>query len=277
MSGFAQLPGGTTLVLLRHGQSAGNADNAFTGWLDPPLTTRGRREAGQAGELLVERGCAPVAVHTSVLARAVDTAAIVTGVLAVRGVRSPSLHRCWRLNERHYGSLQGRPRPDVLAEYGPEQLRRWRRGYREAPPPLSPDDPRHPVRDPRYAHLAAASLPGAESLADVVTRVDSHLPALAADLRRGPVLVVAHSNSLRALCLRLDGLDERAVEGLEVPTGVPLRYVFDAGGRPRVRGGEYLDPEAAAAGVAEVVAQAMPGDAGFCGSQGGGRTAMNSR
>jgi 2,3-bisphosphoglycerate-dependent phosphoglycerate mutase len=259
MSRFVGFPGGATLVLLRHGHSADNAGNTFTGWLDPPLTARGRREAARAGELLVEYGCAPVAIHTSVLARAVDTAAIVTGVLARRGGPPPTLHECWRLNERHYGALQGQPRPDVLAEYGAERFRRWRRGYREAPPPLPTGDPTHPALDPRYACLPAESLPVTESLADVVARLDPHLSALAADLRRGPVLVVAHSNSLRALCLRLDGLDEHEVEGLDVPTGVPLRYALDEDGNPRVRGGEYLDPEAALAGVAEVVAQGRPG------------------
>jgi 2,3-bisphosphoglycerate-dependent phosphoglycerate mutase len=250
------------LVLLRHGHSAGNAANSFTGWLDVPLTARGEAGAAQAGQLLVAHDCVPAVVHASVLTRAVRTARIVADAVAASGAARPEVRYSWRLNERHYGALQGRGRAEVRAEFGAERAAWWRRSYRGSPPPLSRDDPSHPRFDPRYVDLPAASLPAAESLADVHARLEPYWPVLAADLRAGhPVLVVAHSNSLRALCLRLDALEEHEVEHLDLPTGVPLRYLLDPVSlRPLTRGGDYLDPEAARAGIAEVVAQGQAGE-----------------
>jgi 2,3-bisphosphoglycerate-dependent phosphoglycerate mutase len=247
---------GATLVLLRHGHSAGNDAGVFTGWLDVSLTARGRTEATRAGELLVEHGCTPVVIHTSVLVRAVDTAEIAAGVIAAAGLPRPGIRQDWRFNERHYGALQGRGRAEVLARYGAERFARWRRGYAEAPPPLPAGHPEHPVHDPRYAGVVAGTLPATESLADVRARLELCWPMLAADLRAGgSVLVVGHSNSLRALCMLLDDLGEAEVEALNVPTGIPLRYDLGTDLRPIRRGGVYLDAEAARAGIAEVVEQ----------------------
>ncbi|NMH96912.1 2,3-bisphosphoglycerate-dependent phosphoglycerate mutase [Pseudonocardia acidicola] len=245
-----------TLFLLRHGHSAGNEAGVFTGWLDAPLTARGRAEAVRAGDLLVARSCAPAVVHSSVLVRAIDTAEIVAGAIAAAGLPRPPVHRDWRLNERHYGALQGRGRAEVVRRYGADRFTRWRRGYAEVPPPLPFGHPDHPARDPRYAGLRAQTLPASESLADVRARLEPWWAVVAADLRAGgSVLVVGHSNSLRALCMLLDGLGEREVEALNVPTGVPLRYDLGPDLRPVQRGGVYLDPEAARAGIAEVVEQ----------------------
>jgi 2,3-bisphosphoglycerate-dependent phosphoglycerate mutase len=244
-------PGGwpRPLVLLRHGQSEANAADGFSGWLDVPLSDRGRREALAAGRLLRARGLVPDVVHTSQLRRAGDTAVL---ALAALGRPDVPIRRTWRLNERHYGALQGRSRAAVRAEYGDELFHRWRRSFDTAPPPAEPGSmvPAPPGGPPGGA-------PRAESLADVLRRVlpcweDDVLP----DVRAGRlVLVVAHSNSLRALCAHLDSLGPAEVEHLNVPTGVPLRYDLDAGGRPARAGGQYLDPAGAAAGIAEVLAQ----------------------
>jgi 2,3-bisphosphoglycerate-dependent phosphoglycerate mutase len=252
-----------TLILLRHGQSVGNAANGFTGWLDVPLTARGEAEAAAAGALVLAHHCAPAVVHSSVLLRAVHTARIVTDVVA-GSVPRPPIRQSWRLNERHYGTLQGIGRDDVRARYGEEQFRRWRRGLRDAPPPLVGGGPDDPAGDPRYADVPAGLLPRGESLADVHARLLPYWTVIAADLAAGrTVLVVAHSNSLRALCMQLDDLDEREVAALDLPTGVPLRYDLDRCLRPRVRGGVFLDPDAARAGIAEVVAQGgSAGDGG---------------
>ncbi|MDT7707185.1 MAG: 2,3-bisphosphoglycerate-dependent phosphoglycerate mutase [Pseudonocardiales bacterium] len=236
-------PSGRTLVLLRHGHSAANGADTVSGWLDVPLSRRGYREAARAGVLLAEHGCRPDFVHTSVLTRAVRTADL---ALAELGPPGPPVRRSWRLNERHYGALQGRTRDGLRAEYGAEQYALWRRSYRQAPPPLpveSPDDPR---LDHRYAALPVAELPRTESLADVRTRLVPYWDdAIAPDLRAGrTTLVVAHGNSLRALCMHLDALTEGQVALLEIPTGVPLRYDLDADLRPVVPGGTYLDPVA---------------------------------
>lgn len=245
-----------TLVLLRHGQSESNAAGNFTGWLDVPLSARGRAEAARAGALLIEHGCVPAMVHSSVLNRSVATAAIVADVIAESGRPRPSIVRTWRLNERHYGQLQGRSRVEVLERFGEAQVARWRRSYRHAPPPLPAHDPAHPALDPKYSTLPRELLPQSESLADVIRRLLPYWPALVADLRTGrPVLVVGHSNSLRALCVLLDGLGEQEVEGLNMPTGIPLRYRLGEDLRPYRRGGGFLDPEAALVGIAEVVAQ----------------------
>ena len=246
--------GARTLLLLRHGQSAANSEDSFSGWLDVPLSDRGRREAARAGELMMEQALLPDVVHTSVLTRAIRTADI---ALATIGHPWLPTRRSWRLNERHYGALQGRRRAAVRAEFGDERYSRWRRSYEHAPPPLPQNDPSSARHDRRYGGLPARELPTTEALSDVCRRVVPYWQdAIAADLHAGRVvLVVAHSNSLRALCMHLDALTPREVEALNIPTGVPLRYELDHEYRPLVRGGAYLDPTAAAAGIAEVLAQ----------------------
>jgi 2,3-bisphosphoglycerate-dependent phosphoglycerate mutase len=243
-----------TLLLLRHGQSEANSEDSFSGWLDVPLSDRGRREAARAGELLSEHGLLPDVVHTSVLSRAIDTADIALAVL--RRPRVPT-RRSWRLNERHYGALQGRSRAAVREEVGDELLARWRRSYDAAPPPLSADDPSAAWRDPRYAAQPAGVLPATEALCDVRARVVPYWrDVIVTDLRAGRLpLVVAHGNSLRALVMYLDGLTPEEIRSVNIPTGVPLRYDLDRALRPVLRGGTYLDPHAAAAGIAEVAAQ----------------------
>lgn len=250
-----------TLILLRHGQSQANAADRFSGWLDVPLSDRGRREAVRAGELLAVHGLLPDVVHTSVLSRAIDTADIALAVLDRQWL---PIRRSWRLNERHYGALQGRSRAAVRAEVGDVVFARWRRSYDHAPPPLAADDPSSSRHDRRYAGLPRGELPATESLADVRARLLPYWQdALAGDLRAGrTTLVVAHGNSLRALCMHLDGHTPDEIPALNIPTGVPLRYDLDADYRPLVRGGTYLDPESAAAGVAEVVAQGAARRAG---------------
>jgi len=242
------------LVLLRHGESTANADDVFGGWLDFPLTNRGRDQAAAAGRLMRDAGVAPGAVHTSLLTRAMDTADI---VVAEAGSRTAPIRRSWRLNERHYGALQGRRRSDVRREFGSQIYADWRRSYHLAPPAIGPDHADHPSRDPRYAALPAHELPTTESLAAVRRRLVPYWQdAIAADLAAGQAtLVVAHGNSLRALCMHLDGLTPQRVSSLHIPTGVPLRYDLDDALTPLVPGGVYLDPERAAAGIAEVAAQ----------------------
>ena len=232
---------GPTLVLLRHGHSAANGADTVSGWLDVPLSERGCREAAHAGLLLARHGCRPDSVHTSVLTRAVRTADL---ALAELGPPWPSIRRSWRLNERHYGALQGRTRGALRAAYGAEQYALWRRSYRYAPPALpvgSPDDPR---LDRRYVAVSAADLPRTESLADVRNRLVPYWDdEVAPDLHAGrTTLLVAHGNSLRALCMHLDALTESQVAVLEIPTGMPLRYDLDADLRPTVPGGVYLAP-----------------------------------
>ena len=210
------------LVLLRHGESTANADDVFGGWLDFPLTNRGRDQAAAAGRLIRDAGIDAGAVHTSLLTRAIDTADIV-----VAEVRSgnPPIRRSWRLNERHYGALQGRRRSDVRREFGTQIYTDWRRSYHLAPPAIGSDHPEHPRRDPRYAALPASELPTAESLAAVRRRLVPYWQdAIAADLSaEHATLVVAHGNSLRALCMHLDGLTPQQVSSVHIPTGVPLR------------------------------------------------------
>ena len=247
--------GGTrTLLLLRHGQSTANAEDTFSGWLDVALTDRGEHEAVLAAELLAAHGLLPDVSHTSVLSRAIRTLDIVLSTLDRQWTPT---RRSWRLNERHYGALQGRFKADVRAEVGEEVFARWRRSYDQAPPPLDLEDPTSPRRDPRYAALPAAELPAAEALADVRRRVVPYWQdIIAADVHAGRIpLVVAHGNSLRALCMHLDQLSPQQVSVLNIPTGIPLRYDLDADSRPTVRGGTYLDPAAARVGAAEVADQ----------------------
>ncbi len=231
-------------MLLRHGESAWNADGRFTGWVDVGLSVKGEEEARAGGKLLLEGGMQPIVVHTSVLTRAIQTANI---ALDSAGLGWLPVRRSWRLNERHYGALQGKNKAQTREEFGDEQFMLWRRSYDVPPPPIADDDPLSQVGDPRYATLPAEIIPRAECLKDVVGRMlpywyDGIVPDLAAG---GPVLVVAHGNSLRALVKHLDGISDEEISGLNIPTGIPLLYEIDASFRP-VKPGEYLDPEAAA-------------------------------
>jgi len=242
------------LVLLRHGESDWNAKNLFTGWVDVDLTARGAAEASRGGELLRERGLLPDVVHTSVLRRAIRTTELALDACERTWI---PVRRSWRLNERHYGALQGKDKKQTLEQYGEAQFMRWRRSYDEPPPPIPADDPHAQFDDPRYAGLPPDVRPATECLADVVVRLlpywyDSLAPDLASG---GVVLVVAHGNSIRALVKHLDGLSDEAVVGLNIPTGIPLLYELDAAYRPVRPGGEYLDPDAAAAAIEAVKQQ----------------------
>ncbi len=243
-----------TLVLLRHGESDWNAKGLFTGWVDVGLTERGIEEARRGGELLVETRLLPDVLHTSLLRRAIRTADIALDVADRLWI---PVRRSWRLNERHYGALQGKDKAAVRTEFGDEQFKRWRRSYDTPPPSLPADDPMAPARDPRYAALPADALPLTECLEDVVVRLLPYwYDALVPDLRSGAtVLVVAHGNSMRALVKHLDGLGDDEVVGLNIPTGIPLRYDLDDDLRPLRAGGQYLDPEAAERAIASVAAQ----------------------
>ncbi len=240
-----------TLVLLRHGQSEWNEQNLFTGWVDVDLTELGVQEARRGGELLVEHELLPDVVHTSVLRRATRTATIALDA-ADRGWIP--VRRSWRLNERHYGALQGKDKAATLAEYGEEQFMLWRRSYDTPPPPLDRDSEWSQHDDPRYSTLPPELRPSTECLADVVDRMLPYwYDAIVPDLWAGyTVLVAAHGNSLRALVKHLDGMSKDDVIGLNIPTGVPLRYDLDSDLRPRRIGGSYLDPDAAAAAIEAV-------------------------
>jgi 2,3-bisphosphoglycerate-dependent phosphoglycerate mutase len=240
-----------TLLLLRHGQSTANAAGEFTGWVDVPLTEAGERQARGAGELLRSAGYCPDVVHTSVFSRAIRTADIMLGVLDRSWL---PVRRSWRLGERQYGAWTGRRKADVRAEVGDERFLLWRRSLFGTPPPLAADALGALRADPRFAGLPTDTIPPVESLADVVARVVPYwTDVLAADLRAGRLpLVVAHGNSLRALVTHWDRLSEDEVLNLNIPTGIPLRYDFDAGLRPVLRGVRYLDPNAAAQAVAAV-------------------------
>jgi 2,3-bisphosphoglycerate-dependent phosphoglycerate mutase len=239
-----------TLVLLRHGESDWNAKNLFTGWVDVGLSAKGEAEARHGGELLRGAGLLPDVVHTSVQRRAIRTAEI---SLEAADRSWIPVRRSWRLNERHYGALQGKDKAQVRAEYGDEQFMLWRRSYDVPPPPLPDDAEWSQAGDPRYAGLFEL-LPRRECLADVVTRMLPYwYDALIPDLLLGhTVLVAAHGNSLRALVKHLDGLGADEVTGLNIPTGVPLRYDLDDKVRPVTPGGQYLDPAAAAASIEAV-------------------------
>ncbi|MGH9186201.1 MAG: phosphoglyceromutase [Acidimicrobiales bacterium] len=245
----------STLILLRHGQSTWNAENLFTGWYDADLSELGRREAVRAGQLLAEAGIVPDVVHTSLLVRAIRTADL---ALEELGRRWLPVRRTWRLNERHYGDLQGKDKKQTAAEFGAAQVKVWRRSYDVPPPPVDRSSEHHPANDPRYADLPPHVLPASECLKDVLERMlpwweDLCVP----DLRAGlVVLVAAHGNSLRALVKHFDRISDEEIPGLNIPTGVPLVYDLDDALRPLVTGGRYLDPEAAAAGAAASAAQA---------------------
>jgi len=244
------------LVLLRHGESTWNRENRFTGWTDVDLSDRGRIEAQEAGRLLREGGYDFDVAYTSVLTRAIRTLGIALDALDRLWI---PVTKHWRLNERHYGALQGLNKAETAATHGDAQTRIWRRSYDIPPPALAEDDERHPARDPRYAALKPADLPLTESLKDTVARFlpywhDTVAPAITSGRR---VLIAAHGNSLRALVKELDRISDSAIVEVNIPTGIPLVYELDADLTP-VRHYYLGDPAAAAAAAARVANQTSP-------------------
>jgi 2,3-bisphosphoglycerate-dependent phosphoglycerate mutase len=242
------------LVLLRHGESVWNQENRFTGWHDVPLSERGRSEAAEAGRLMEAEALHFDVLHTSLLRRAIQTSQI---ALDVMGQHWIPVRRSWRLNERHYGALQGLNKKETADRYGPDQVFAWRRSFDTPPPALEWNDERHPRFDPRYASLAPDLLPATECLKDVVARFLPYwYDALVPDLREGKtVLIGAHGNSLRALVMYLDHVSEADIAELNIPTGIPLVYELDENLRPL--SSRYLgDPDAAKAAAEAVARQA---------------------
>ncbi len=241
-----------TLILLRHGQSEWNKTNQFTGWVDVRLTDQGKAEAQRGGELLKESGLLPDVLHTSLLSRAIQTANIALD--AADRLWIP-VKRSWRLNERHYGALQGKDKAETLEEFGNEQFMLWRRSFDVPPPDLADDDQYSQVGDPRYAGIDG-EVPRTESLKIVIDRLLPYWDSeIVPDLKAGKtVLVTAHGNSLRGLVKHLDGISDTDIAELNIPTGIPLVYKLGEDLMP-LEPGEYLDPEAAAAGAAAVAAQ----------------------
>ncbi len=242
-----------TLVLLRHGESEWNVKGLFTGWVDVNLSSAGEEEARRGGQLLVEAGVRPDVVHTSLLTRAIRTANL---ALEAADLLWLPVRRSWRLNERHYGALQGKDKSQTRAQFGDEQFMLWRRSYDTPPPPIADDDEFSQSGDSRYALLPSELLPRTECLKDVVERMlpywyDQIVPGLA---EGKTVLVVAHGNSLRALVKHLDKISDEEIAGLNIPTGIPLRYELDDDFRA-IGKGEYLDPEAAKAAIEAVANQ----------------------
>ena len=234
-----------TLVLLRHGESEWNAKGLFTGWVDVGLSEVGKQEAVRGGQLLSQSGMRPDTLHTSVLTRAIQTANL---ALEEAGLLWLPVQRSWRLNERHYGALQGKDKAATRREFGDEQFMLWRRSYDVPPPPIADDDPLSQSDDPRYAGMPPELRPRTECLKDVVARMLPYwYDAVVPELNTGQkVLIVAHGNSLRALVKHLDGISDAAIAELNIPTGIPLVYELDDAFRPEVPGGRYLDPKAAA-------------------------------
>ena len=243
-----------TLVLLRHGESAWNLENRFTGWTDVDLTPKGVQEAHEAGRLLREGGYTFDLCFTSVLKRAIRTLWIVLDDMDLVWL---TVHKSWRLNERHYGDLQGLNKAETAAKFGEKQVLVWRRSYADPPPVLRPEDPRYPGHDPRYADVPKEQLPLTESLKDTVARF---LPywheRIAPEVRAGRrVVIAAHGNSLRALVKYLDGVSEEEIVSLNIPTGIPLVYELEDDLKP-IRHYYLGDPEAARKAAEAVANQA---------------------
>jgi 2,3-bisphosphoglycerate-dependent phosphoglycerate mutase len=241
------------LILLRHGESEWNAKNLFTGWVDVRLSEIGEKEARRGGQLLKERGLLPDVLHTSLLRRAIHTAQLALDECDRHWI---PVHRTWRLNERHYGALQGKDKKETLARYGEEQFKLWRRSFDVPPPPIEDNDQFSQARDPRYKDLGA-EMPRTECLKDVVNRMLPYLNnEIAADLRTGKtVLVAAHGNSIRAIVKHLACISDSDIAEVNIPTGIPLLYTFDDDFEPVVKMGEYLDPIAAKAAIEAVANQ----------------------
>ncbi len=241
------------LILLRHGQSQWNAKNLFTGWVDVALSSQGEAEAKRAGELLKEKNLLPDVLHTSLLTRAIHTAEIALGACERKWI---PVSRSWRLNERHYGALQGKDKAATLKEYGPEQFKLWRRSFDTPPPEIADSDQYSQAGDIRYKDLGP-DLPKTECLKDVVKRLMPYLDnEIAKDLRQAKtVLVVAHGNSIRAIVKHLACISDSDIAEVNIPTGIPLLYRFDDDFEPIIKEGEYLDPEAAKESIAAVANQ----------------------
>jgi 2,3-bisphosphoglycerate-dependent phosphoglycerate mutase len=241
------------LILLRHGQSDWNAKNLFTGWVDVALSSQGEAEAKRAGELLKEKNLLPDVLHTSLLTRAIHTAEIALGACERKWI---PVSRSWRLNERHYGALQGKDKAATLKEYGEEQFKLWRRSFDTPPPAIADSDQYSQAGDIRYKDLGP-ELPKTECLKDVVKRLMPYLDnEIANDLRQAKtVLVVAHGNSIRAIVKHLACISDSDIAEVNIPTGIPLLYRFDDDFEPIVKEGEYLDPEAAKESIAAVANQ----------------------
>jgi 2,3-bisphosphoglycerate-dependent phosphoglycerate mutase len=241
------------LILLRHGESQWNAKNLFTGWVDVELSEKGKAEAKRGGQLLKEANLIPDVLHTSLLKRAIETADI---AMASAGIASIPTKRSWRLNERHYGALQGKDKAATLKEYGPEQFALWRRSFDVPPPEIAGDDQYSQKNDPKYAELGD-DLPKTECLKDVVARALPYLnDEIFPDLESGKVvLITAHGNSIRAIVKYLDGISDADIAGVNIPTGIPLLYELDSNFKPLKKGGEYLDPIAAKAAIKAVANQ----------------------
>ncbi len=239
------------LILLRHGESEWNQKNLFTGWVDVDVNEKGAGEAKRAGELLKQEGLLPDKLHTSLLRRAIHTANVALDEADRHWI---PVSRSWRLNERHYGALQGLNKAETLEKYGEKQFMEWRRSYDVPPPPLDKDAEFSQWNDPRYADVPEAERPQTECLADVVVRMLPYWESdIKPDLADGKtVLVTAHGNSLRALVKHLDDISDEDIAGLNIPTGIPLVYELDENFKPIHKGGRYLDPEAAAASIEAV-------------------------
>ena len=243
----------STLILLRHGESEWNAKNLFTGWVDVRLSEKGEEEAAAGGVLLKDRNLLPDVLHTSLLRRAIHTSQLALDSCDRHWI---PVRRSWRLNERHYGALQGKDKAATLAEYGEAQFKLWRRSFDVPPPPIDDLDPYSQANDARYADLGSA-LPKTECLKDVVTRMMPYWQeSIIPDLKTGKtVLVTAHGNSLRALVKHLDGISDADIAELNIPTGIPLLYELNDQMMPTKIGGEYLDPNAAKAAIEAVANQ----------------------
>ena len=243
----------TKLILLRHGESEWNEKNLFTGWVDVRLTQKGEKEALRAGVLFKEHNLLPEILHTSLLRRAISTAQIALDKADRHWI---PVRRSWKLNERHYGALQGKDKKATLAQYGDEQFQLWRRSFDVPPPPIDDGDEFSQVKDPRYQELGNL-IPKTECLKDVVQRLIPYWEQeIIPDLKSGKVtLVTAHGNSLRALVKHLDGISDQDIAALNIPTGIPLLYELDNDFKPLKVGGEYLDPTAAKSAIEAVANQ----------------------